>query len=61
MSFTFDSLKQAIQDYTENTETTFVSNLPVNNVDKTCIYSISVEIKVASTRLRPNRYQHLNY
>ena len=29
MSFTFDSLKQAIQDYTENTETTFVSNLPV--------------------------------
>ena len=29
MSFTFDSLKQAIQDYTENSETTFVNNLPV--------------------------------
>ena len=29
MSFTFDSLKQAIQDYTENTETTFVNNLPI--------------------------------
>ena len=29
MAFTYDSLKQAIQDYTENTETTFVSNLPV--------------------------------
>jgi hypothetical protein len=29
MSFTYDSLKQAIQDYTENSETTFVSNLPV--------------------------------
>jgi hypothetical protein len=29
MSFTFDSLKQAIQDYTENSETTFVSNLPI--------------------------------
>jgi len=27
MSFTYDSLKQAIQDYTENTETTFVNNL----------------------------------
>ena len=29
MSFTFDSLKQAIQDYTENSETTFVNNLPI--------------------------------
>ena len=27
MSFTKDTLKQAIQDYTENTETTFVSLL----------------------------------
>ena len=29
MSFTYAQLKQAIQDYTENTETTFVSNLPL--------------------------------
>jgi hypothetical protein len=29
MSFTYDGLKQAIQDYTENSETTFVSNLPI--------------------------------
>ena len=29
MSFTYDQLKQAIQDYTENTETTFVTNLPL--------------------------------
>lgn len=29
MAFTYDSLKQAIQDYTENSETTFVNNLPV--------------------------------
>jgi len=29
MSFTYDQLKQAIQDYTENTETTFVTNLPI--------------------------------
>ena len=28
MSFTYDQLKQAIQDYTENSETSFVSNLP---------------------------------
>jgi hypothetical protein len=29
MSFTYDELKQAIQDYTENTETTFVNNLDI--------------------------------
>tara|TARA_R110000868_G_scaffold52962_2_gene166723 strand:- start:142 stop:792 length:651 start_codon:yes stop_codon:yes gene_type:complete len=29
MSFTYDQLKQAIQDYTENSETTFVTNLPL--------------------------------
>ena len=29
MSFTFGTLKTAIQDYTENTESTFVTNLPV--------------------------------
>tara|TARA_R100001377_G_C3192855_1_gene111329 strand:- start:1128 stop:1775 length:648 start_codon:yes stop_codon:yes gene_type:complete len=29
MSMTYDQLKQAIQDYTENTESTFVANLPL--------------------------------
>ena len=29
MSFTYDELKTAIQDYTENVETTFVNNLPI--------------------------------
>lgn len=29
MSFTYDQLKTAIQDYTQNTETSFVTNLPV--------------------------------
>jgi len=29
MSFTYAQLKQAIQDYTENDETTFVTNLPI--------------------------------
>ena len=29
MSFTFATLKTAIQDYTENTETTFVNNLNI--------------------------------
>ena len=29
MSFTYDQLKQAIQDFTENTESSFVTNLPV--------------------------------
>src|SRR5210317_686270 len=29
MSFTYAQLKQAIQDYTENDETSFVTNLPI--------------------------------
>ena len=29
MSFTYDQLKTAIQDYAENDETSFVNNLPV--------------------------------
>jgi hypothetical protein len=29
MSFTYAQLKQAVQDYTENTETTFVNNVPL--------------------------------
>jgi hypothetical protein len=29
MSFTYAQLKQAIQDYTDNAETTFVNNLPL--------------------------------
>ena len=29
MSFTYAELQQAIQDYTENDETTFVNNIPV--------------------------------
>lgn len=29
MSFTFTSLKQAVQDFTENSETSFVNNLPI--------------------------------
>ncbi len=29
MSFTYDQLKTAIQDYTENDETSFVTNLPL--------------------------------
>ena len=29
MSFNYNELKTAVQDFTENTETTFVNNLPV--------------------------------
>ena len=29
MSFTYAQLKQAVQDYTENTEATFVNNIPL--------------------------------
>ena len=29
MSFTYTTLKNALQDYTQNTETSFVSNMPL--------------------------------
>ena len=29
MSFTYSALKQALQDYTDNNETSFVTNLPI--------------------------------
>ena len=36
MSYTLTTLKSAIQDYTENTETTFVSNLDLGYFFKKC-------------------------
>lgn len=46
MSFTFDSLKQAIQDYTENSETTFVNSLPifVRNAEERILKNVQLNI-----------------
>jgi len=46
MSFTYDSLKQAIQDYTENTETTFVSNLDlfIKNTEERILKIAQLEV-----------------
>jgi len=46
MSFTYDSLKQAIQDYTENTETTFVNNLDlfIKNTEERILKIAQLEV-----------------
>ena len=45
MSFTFAELKTAIQDYTENSETTFVNNLPlfIKNAEQRIHESVQLE------------------
>jgi ribosomal protein S18 len=45
MSFTLSQLKQAIQDYTENTETTFVNNLNnfIQSAEEQIFKSVSLE------------------
>ncbi len=46
MSFKYDSLKQAIQDYTENTETTFVNNLDlfIKNTEERILKIAQLEV-----------------
>jgi len=46
MSFTYAQLKQAIQDYTENDETTFVTNLPIfiRNAEERILKSIQLDL-----------------
>jgi len=46
MSFTYDQLKQAIQDYTENDETTFVNNLDVfiRNTEERMLKTTQLEV-----------------
>lgn len=61
MSFTYAQLKQAIQDYTENDETTFVSNLPIfiRNAEERILKSIQLNIfrkNVSATFTESNQY-----
>ena len=56
MSFTYAQLKTAIQDYTENDETSFVTNLPLfirhsrgTDISKTCNLVCFVKMQQRST------------
>ena len=46
MSFTYTTLKQAIQDWTENDETTFVNNLDVfiKNTEEKILKGINLDL-----------------
>ena len=46
MSFTYAQLKQALQDYTENTETTFVNNLNIfiQNAEERILKTAQLEV-----------------
>jgi len=61
MSFTYAQLKQAIQDYTENDETTFVTNLPIfiRNAEERILKSIQLNLfrkNVSATFTGSNQY-----
>ena len=46
MSFTYGELKQAIQDYAENDETSFVANLPVfiRNTEEVILKNVQLSL-----------------
>jgi hypothetical protein len=61
MSFTYDELKQAIQDYTENDETSFVTNLPVfiRQSEERILKNVQLSLfrkNVAGTMTASNKY-----
>ena len=61
MSFTYGELKQAIQDYTENDESTFVNNLPVfiRNAEERILKMIQLPIfrkNAVGTTTASNKY-----
>ena len=54
MSYTYTTLKQAIKDYTENDETTFVNNLPVFIRNTEEAYFKKRAVKFVSTQCQRN-------
>ena len=56
MSFTYATLKTAIQDYTENQETTFVNQLPtfIKGAEERIFKSVQLNL----FRRNANRYSH---
>tara|TARA_R100000951_G_scaffold87378_1_gene75139 strand:+ start:9112 stop:9762 length:651 start_codon:yes stop_codon:yes gene_type:complete len=61
MSFTYAQLKQAVQDYTENDETTFVTNLPIfiRNTEERILKTIQLNFfrkNVSATFTQSDQY-----
>jgi hypothetical protein len=61
MSFTYDQLKQAIQDYTENDETSFVNNLPlfIRQVEERILKNVQLSLfrkNVSGAMSASNKY-----
>lgn len=64
MSYTYAELKQAIQDYTENTETTFVSNLDtfIESAEERILKNVQLQIfrrNQTATLTASNQYLNL--
>ena len=61
MSFTYTELQQAIQDYTENNETTFVNNIPVfiRNTEERILKTVQLSLfrkNVSGTFTNANKF-----
>jgi len=61
MSYTYATLKQAIQDYTENTETSFVTNLPlfIRSAEERILKSVQLNLfrrNALGTMSQGNKY-----
>tara|TARA_E500000318_G_scaffold61466_1_gene57039 strand:- start:268 stop:918 length:651 start_codon:yes stop_codon:yes gene_type:complete len=61
MSFTYTELQQAIQDYTENDETTFVNNIPVfiRNTEERILKNVQLSLfrkNVSGTMTASNKF-----
>ena len=61
MSYTFTTLKQAIQDFTENSETTFVNNLSIfiENAEERILKAVELDFfrkNVSATTTSSNKY-----
>ena len=61
MSYTYATLKQAIQDYTENTETSFVTNLPlfIRSAEERILKSVQLNLfrrNASGTMSQGNKY-----
>ena len=61
MSFTYAALKTAIQDYTENTETTFVTHLPdfIKGAEERLLKTVQLSVfrkNSSGTMTSPNQY-----
>ena len=61
MSYTYATLKQAIQDYTENTETSFVTNLPlfIRSAEERILKSVQLNLfrrNSSGTMSQGNKY-----